>query len=329
MAKDASTKSIIKLGEARLASGGVLHDAQLGLRTWGKLNAAGDNAVILASYYSGTSASYAPWVEEGPSRIFDPSKYFVIAYDQLGAGNSSKPSTCDGGYETWPQVTCIDSVRAAHKAAIQLGVRHARLVAGWSMGGMQTLAWAATYPAFASAFFALCATPGCETQNEVFLRSIRPMLHLAATTSDADVRDKALKAFGAAYAGWAYSPAFFEGESMEQAGYASIANVMDGWADDHAAMDAQDLLAQLDCWLATAPAPLASTARRTRVLCMPSSTDRYFDANSTAAGRLYPGCQTQTLQSDLGHIAGRPGIRQAETAIIRKAIESLLVADDR
>ena len=326
MNKDTSTSGIITLGEARLASGGVVHDAQLGYRTWGTLNAAGDNVVILASYYSGTSASYAPWVEEGPSRIFDPGKYFVIAYDQLGAGNSSKPSTC-GGYETWPQVTCIDSVRAAHKAVTQLGVRHAKLVAGWSMGGMQAFAWAATYPSFASAAFALCATPGCEVRNEVFLRSIRPMLNMAVHAQDASVQAAALRAFGAAYAGWAYSPAFFEGESMGQAGYTSIANVIDGWEADHAAMDAQDLLAQLDCWLATAAIPQTHVAGCPRVLAMPSSTDRYFAADSTTAGKLYRNCNVQVLQSDLGHIAGRPGIRAQETAAIRKAIEFLLVAD--
>ncbi len=315
-----------ELGDLQLECGGVLRNARMGYTAWGELNASGGNAIILASYYSGTSLSYAPWVEDGASQIFDPERYFVLACDQLGAGRSSRPG--DGtGYDAWPQVTCADSVKAARKLASQLGIRQAHLVGGWSMGGMQAYAWAALFPGFARTAFALCATPGCEPVNEVFLRSIRPMLDHAVHGDSPATRDAALRAFGAAYAGWAYSDELYADGTPAAAGYASIPELIDDWAADHAAMDAGDLLAQLDCWLATkAPATPASA---TTVLSMPCSTDRYFLASSTAAARLFAGSRTQVLQSELGHIAGRPGIRAAETAAIREAVASLLaVADD-
>lgn len=306
-----------------MENGRVLHGAFMGYRTWGSLDASGSNAIILPSYYSGTCDSYAPWVEEGPSRIFDPSRYCVIAYDQLGAGHSSKPSAC-GGFDAWPGVTCADSVRAAHRMLQALGIHNAQLVMGWSMGGMQAFAWASLFPGFARSALALCATPACEPINQVFLRSIRPMLDMAVREGSTGARWDALKAFGSAYAGWAYSPEFFNTAEYEQLGYSSVQNVMDGWAQDHACMDAQDLLAQLDCWLNSSTPLQKDAASPTQMLAMPCSTDRYFPAESRSAEELFRNCRTQVLESTLGHIAGRPGIREQETRVIRAAALQLL-----
>lgn len=322
----ASTYGQMLLGDLQLECGGSLHNARMGYMTWGEPSPAGDNAVILPSYYSGTALSYAPWVEQGESQIFDPSRFFVVAYDQLGAGHSSRPSS-RGGYDSWSGVTCADSVRAARMLMERLGVRKARLVMGWSMGGMQAYAWAALYPGFADAALALCATPGCEPVNQVFLRSIRPMLDMAVHAGSAIARWDALRAFGAAYAGWAYSEEFVTEGEYEQVGYGSIQELVDGWAKDHSAMDAGDLLAQLDCWLATEAPRSAAAGRQTRVLSMPGSTDRYFPASSRSCLRSFPGSHLEVLDSSLGHVAGRPGIRAKETEAVRQAVSRLLSGD--
>lgn len=320
MTAKAST-GYVPIGRLRLQSGQVLDDARVGYRIWGELGPEGE-AVVLPSYYSGTTASYEPWVGAGDGCVLDPEKLCVIAYDQLGAGASSKPSACA---RPWPRTTCTDSANAARTALAALGVRRVRLVAGWSMGGMQAFQWAALFPELVDAAFALCATPGCEPVNELFLRSIRPMLLMAAEAKDAGERGAALAAFGAAYAGWAYSDELMESGGYREVGYGSIAAIVDGWGRDHRPMEAADLLAQLDCWLATEePEAPRNGDGAVRLISMPCSSDRYFSAASTRCTKLFPNAGKRVLESDLGHIAGRPGIREAETQAVRAAVQELL-----
>ena len=71
------------LGRFGLVSGLDLPDATLAYRTYGKLNEAGDNCVLLPSYYTGTHASYEPWI--GPGRMLDPERWFVVAVNMFGS----------------------------------------------------------------------------------------------------------------------------------------------------------------------------------------------------------------------------------------------------
>src|SRR5215475_1956691 len=128
-----------ELGAFTLDSGDTLPGARLAYRTFGSLNAAGDNAVLVPHMYSGTSASMAGLVGEG--RSLDPSRYFVILPDQFGSGLSSSPSNTpaphDGG--RFPAVTIGDDVRAQHRLVTEeFGITTLHAVLGWSMGGQQT-----------------------------------------------------------------------------------------------------------------------------------------------------------------------------------------------
>nr|BFE44360.1 hypothetical protein GCM10017547_22530 [Pseudarthrobacter oxydans] len=83
------------LGRFGLVSGLDLPDATLAYRTYGKLNEAGDNCVLLPSYYTGTHASYEPWI--GPGRMLDPERWFVVAVNMFGNGLSTSPSNASPG----------------------------------------------------------------------------------------------------------------------------------------------------------------------------------------------------------------------------------------
>lgn len=319
------------LGDFPLESGETLPDAVMGYRTWGRLSPARDNAIVLPSYYSGTSASYEPWMR--PEGLFDTAEWFVVAYDQFGSGSSSRPSALDGT-EPWPRVSLCDSVRAAKRVIDGLDVASVRLVAGWSMGGMQAFAWSALYPRLVAAAFALCATPECGPVNAVFLEGIRGILDHGdgRTFRDLPPREAQarLSAFGKAYAGWAYSDPFFASGGYRRVGYGTLEDVLEGWAEDHRAMNGDDLLAQLDAWRnARFPAvrdiPKGSFPR---IVAMPCRTDRYFAPDALRAqASLIPGMRIVELESDLGHIAGRPGIRPEETERIRTVVRSLLARD--
>ena len=76
----------------------------------------------------------------GPGQPLDAAKYFIILPDAIGHGGSSKPS--DGLRMRFPKYDYDDQVEAQHRLLNEgLGVHHLRLVAGISMGGMETWLW--------------------------------------------------------------------------------------------------------------------------------------------------------------------------------------------
>ena len=83
----------------------------------------------------------------GPGQPLDAAKYFIILPDAIGHGGSSKPS--DGLRMRFPKYDYDDQVEAQHRFLNEgLGIHHLRLVAGISMGGMETWLWGEKYPRF-------------------------------------------------------------------------------------------------------------------------------------------------------------------------------------
>ncbi|NEK84249.1 alpha/beta fold hydrolase [Blastococcus saxobsidens] len=324
----------LDLGRFALESGANL-PARLVHATHGTLDADGGNAVLVPSYYTGTSDSYLPWI--GPGRVLDTERLFVVVVDMLGNGVSTSPSNAPAGVggPDYPVVTVRDQVRAQRLLLDSLDVDRLRLVVGWSMGAMQAYEWAVTFPDDVDALLPICGAARCSPHNRVFLEGVR-----AALTADpafdggryAAPPVAGLEAFGRVYAGWAYSRDFFHSGTYRELGYPSVQAVLDGWAADHAALDANDLLAMMDTWLSgdvgrDRPGGYEAALRsiRARTIVMPSTTDAYFTpADSEVEASLVPGAELRPLESELGHIAGRPGVRATETAVIAGAVRDLL-----
>ena len=94
----------------------------------------------------------------GKGQLLDAEKYFIILPDDIGHGESSKPS--DGLHAKFPQYDYADMVDAQHRLVVDgLGVNHLRLVLGTSMGGMHTWLWGETYPDFMDALMPLASLP--------------------------------------------------------------------------------------------------------------------------------------------------------------------------
>lgn len=328
----------IALGDLRLDNGRILIDAHIGYAHWGLPASSDATIIILPSYYSGTVESYAPWI--GSTSLFDPACCCIIAFDQFGAGKSSKPS--DTPQNEWPVPSLNDCVRAQKRALDKLGVDHIDLVAGWSMGGMHVFSWCLQFPQFIRNALAICATPIASEVNRVFLEGVRatlagdldPCAVGALDEISASERAHRLRAFGATYAGWAYSNEFFLSGAYREFSYENSEAVVSGWAADHEKMDAADLTAQLDAWLhAKLPSPPPAFTRKetsVRVVAMPSSTDRYFLTETLdGARKAFPKLDIVEMQSDLGHIAGRPGIRAYETRLIKEQVDRLLFSNSR
>jgi homoserine O-acetyltransferase len=94
----------------------------------------------------------------GKDQPLDASNYFIVLPDGIGHGKSSRPS--DGLHAKFPNYGYVDMVTAQYRLLTEgLGVNHARLVMGTSMGGMHTWLWGERYPEFMDALFPLASLP--------------------------------------------------------------------------------------------------------------------------------------------------------------------------
>ena len=94
----------------------------------------------------------------GPGQLLDAAKYYLILPDAIGHGQSSKPS--NGLRMQFPKYTYDDMVTANYRLLTEkLGVGHARLIMGTSMGGMETWVWGYKYPDFMDALLPLASLP--------------------------------------------------------------------------------------------------------------------------------------------------------------------------
>jgi len=146
-------------------SGESLPSLRLHYRTLGKPHrSAGrvDNAVLVLH---GTGGSGAQFLQDrfagelfGPGQPLDAQRYFIILPDNIGHGESSKPS--DGLRAEFPHYDYDDMVAAQHDLLTQgLGVDHLRLIMGTSMGCMHAWMWGEIHPGFADALMPLACLP--------------------------------------------------------------------------------------------------------------------------------------------------------------------------
>ncbi len=142
-----------------LDGGGVLDEVALAYETWGRLADDASNALLVCHAWTGDSHaagndSHPGWWEGmiGPGLHLDTDRWYVVCVNVLGGCQGStgpaSPHPADGRPygSRFPVVTIRDMVRAQARLADHLGVRRWAAVLGGSMGGMQVLEWAATFP---------------------------------------------------------------------------------------------------------------------------------------------------------------------------------------
>lgn len=94
----------------------------------------------------------------GPGQLLDAARYFIILPDNVGHGQSSKPS--DGQHMRFPHYEYDDMIELQYQLLTQgLGINHLRLVMGTSMGGMHTWLWGEQHPDFMDALMPLASQP--------------------------------------------------------------------------------------------------------------------------------------------------------------------------
>ncbi len=155
-------RQFLEIGDLRLESGTTLPGVRLAYETWGTLNEARDNAVLVEHALTGDSHVTGPagpghpthgWWDSlvGPGRPIDTDRWFVVAPNVVGGcqGSTGPASPAPDG-RPWgarfPSVTVRDQVAAEIALTDALGLESWALVIGASMGGMRVLEWAVTAP---------------------------------------------------------------------------------------------------------------------------------------------------------------------------------------
>ncbi|MGZ0711375.1 homoserine O-acetyltransferase MetX (plasmid) [Coraliomargarita sp. W4R53] len=175
-------------GEFRAESGGMLPSFRLAYESWGTLNAARDNAVLILHALTGDShvrGAAAPghatsgwWGDVvGPGEAIDTDRWFVIAPNMLGGcqGSTGPASIAPSGYEwasRFPYLTIRDQVATQLHLADRLGIDVWAAVVGGSMGGMHALEWAIGFPERVQRLAVLSAPP-TTTADQIALNSVQ------------------------------------------------------------------------------------------------------------------------------------------------------------
>ena len=168
----------------RLDSGSQIDGLEIAYKTYGRLNAARSNAILVchaltldqyvASNHpvTGRPAWWTTLV--GPGLPMDPERHFIICSNVVGGcmgstGPSSQDPATGAPYGlTFPMITIADMVRAQAMLVSALGIETLFAVVGGSMGGMQVLQWAADYPERLFAAVCIASAPRHSAQNIAF-----------------------------------------------------------------------------------------------------------------------------------------------------------------
>jgi len=160
------TEGDFTIHDFKFQSGETLPELRIHYRTLGKpeKDAQGKttNAVLIMHGTTGSGAQFirSEFAGElfGKDQPLDATKFFIVLPDGIGHGKSSKPS--DGMHAKFPRYGYLDMIAADYRLLTEgLGVNHARLVMGTSMGGMHTWLWAELHPDFMDALMPLASLP--------------------------------------------------------------------------------------------------------------------------------------------------------------------------
>ncbi len=302
-------------------SGATLPQAHIVYGTYGTLNAAKDNAVLLPSHYMANLRGYE-WLM-GDGRALDPSKLFLVTTELFGNGRSSSPSNTPEPQHgpRFPIMTIRDNVEAVHRLLTEeLKITHLRAVIGFSMGAQQAFQWAVSYPTFADRVVATSGTAKTYPHGFVRLEG-----QIAALTADAAFQGgdytappaKGLEAFGTVWAAWLYSQEWWRKElwrTSAQPG-TTFEQVLNRFRTRFIpGADANDLILQMRTWerhdVGATPGFGGDVERALRsikvpFLYMPSETDLYFPIGDARYEQAFiPGVTFAPIPSLWGHTAG-------------------------
>jgi homoserine O-acetyltransferase len=302
-------------------SGVVLPEAKIVYGTYGTLNAAGDNAILLPSHYMAKMNGYGFVI--GPGNALDPGKFFLVTSELFGNGRSSSPSNTPEPFHgpRFPVMTIRDNVNAVHQMLTeQLHVKHLKAVIGFSMGAQQAFQWAVSYPDYMDRIVATSGT--AKTYGHGIVRNAS-LINAIATDCTFDKGDykaeptKGIEAFNLIWTGWLFSQEWWHEElwKTDSKPGTTLDQVIENFKTHFIpGADANDLILQLRTWDANdvgatpgfgGDVQKALKSIKVPVLYMPSATDLYFPVTDAKfEAQFIPQVTLLPIPSLWGHPAG-------------------------
>jgi homoserine O-acetyltransferase/O-succinyltransferase len=176
-------QSITFSNPLQLELGGRISEVSVAYETYGRLNAAQDNAILICHALSGDSHVTRHDLEDdpgwwdiavGPGKAIDTDQYFVICPNVLGGcrgttgPNSLNPATGQYYGADFPTITAVDIVETQKRLVDHLGIKRLLGIVGGSMGGQQALTWALRFPDRVAGVIALATSARLTTQALAF-----------------------------------------------------------------------------------------------------------------------------------------------------------------
>jgi homoserine O-acetyltransferase/O-succinyltransferase len=328
-------------------SGATLPKARIVYGTYGRLDAARDNVVLLPSHYMANHHGY-DWLigarggdAPGGARALDPASLYLVATEMFGNGQSSSPSNTPEPFHgpRFPVTTIRDNVEAVHRLLVDdLKVTHVRAIIGFSMGAEQAFQWAVSYPSFADRIVATAGTAKAWPHGVVRLEG-----QIAALTADPAFNGgdytappkKGIEAFGMVWLGWLYSQEWWRRELWKTAAPDRTLQqeIESRRRTFFAAADANDLILQARTWqrhdVGATKGFDGDVERALRsitapVLYMPSETDLYFPVgDARVEAQFIRRVELVPIPSLWGHPAGA-GASPADRAFLNEKIARFL-----
>jgi homoserine O-acetyltransferase len=328
---------IFELGQVVLQCGLTLPQAKLAYKTYGELNAARDNAIVMPTFYGSQHAENEALMAVWPT--LDPKKYFIIVPNMFGNGLSSSPSNTPPPFDraVFPNVTLYDNVVCQHRLVMEhLGIQRVKLVVGFSMGAQQAFQWATLYPDMVQTIAPICGSARTSPHNYLFLEGVKAALVADVAFADGWYQTppvKGLRAFSRVYMGWAFSQDFFREQEYRKMGFASLEDSIRFLEGYFRRRDANDLLAMLWTWqhadisanaIYQGDFAAALRAIKARAMVMPGETDLYFRVRDNELEvEQMPHAELRSIPSIWGHVAGL-GVNPPDNEFIDAALNELL-----
>ena len=305
----------------RTESGVTLPQARIVYGTYGHLNAARDNVILLPSHYMATHHGYE-WLI-GPGKALDTTRFFLVATELFGNGKSSSPSNTPEPFHgpRFPVTTIRDNVAAERRLLTEaLKVTHLRAVIGFSMGAQQAFQWAVSAPGFVDRIVATSGT--AKTYGHGIVRNEGQIAAIMAdpvfNNGDYTAQPKkGIEAFSLMWAGWLYSQEWWRRELWRTNAPAgtTLDKVISNYRTNFiSGADANDLILQLRTWqqhdVGKTPGFDGDIEKALRsitmpVLYMPSETDLYFPVGDARyEAQFIPQVTLTPIPSLWGHPAG-------------------------
>jgi len=275
--------------------------------------------VVAPTWLSGTTADLEMVI---PGILVDTTRFYLVLVDALGDGVSSSPSnSATQPRSAFPQFSIRDMVETQHRLLVDvLGIRHAEAIVGISMGGMQALQWAVTYPQFVGRIVSVVGTPQPTTADLLVWAGLRHAIEEdTAYQRGAYVRRPQMRAVLDQLMSAIYTPEYRSSTTVRDSFPAWLASM-----EADTSFDWNDWVRQLE---ALSAFDIAASADRIRIplLVVVSKHDRMVQPGPALylARRLR--ARSIVLRGECGHMAFQCELRTL-TAVVRRFLNPITQA---